>query len=43
MATKYGKPFKAKKGKHRGKMVRYAYPNGRKSGKKMVLHRKRRY
>ena len=45
MATKYGKVFKAKRGKHRGKLVKYAYKNGKKSSKRMVLHRKssRRY
>jgi len=43
MATKYGKVFRAKRGKHKGKMVKYAYKNGRKSSKRMVLHRKRRY
>ncbi len=44
MAIKYGKIFTAKKGKHKGKKVKYAYTNGKKSTKKMVLHRsKRRY
>ena len=42
MATKYGKVFTAKKGKYKGKRVKYAYENGRKSSKKMVLHRQRR-
>ena len=42
MSTKYGKIFVASKGKHKGKKVKYAYKNGRKSGKKMVLHRARR-
>ena len=42
MATKYGKVFTCKKGKHKGKKVKYAYKNGRKSSKKMVLHRRRR-
>ena len=42
MAVKYGKKFKCKKGKHKGKMVRYAYTNGRKSTKRMVLYRGRR-
>lgn len=40
MATKYGKVFRAKSGRHRGKLVKYAYKNGRKSTKKMVVHRK---
>jgi len=40
MAVKYGKTFTAKKGKHRGKRVRYSYKNGRKSTKKMVLAKK---
>ena len=42
MATKYGKVFTAKKGKYKGKRVKYSYQNGRKSTKKMVLHRRRR-
>jgi len=42
MVTKYGKVFTCKKGKHKGKKVKYAYANGRKSSKKMVLHRARR-
>jgi len=42
MAVKYGKKFKCKKGKYKGKMVCYAYTNGRKSTKRMVLHRGRR-
>lgn len=42
MAIKYGKTFTAKKGKHRGKRVRYSYKNGRKSTKKMVLAKKPR-
>jgi hypothetical protein len=42
MATKYGKVFTAKKGKHKGKKVKYSYKNGKKSTKKMVLHRPRR-
>ncbi len=40
MAKKYGKVFRAKKGKYKGKLVKYSYINGRKSTKKMVLHRK---
>ncbi len=44
MANKYGTKFRCKKGKHKGKMVQYVYKNGKKSTKKMVLHRaKRRY
>lgn len=44
MAIKYGKVFTAKSGRHKGKKVKYSYKNGRKSTKKMVLHRtKRRY
>lgn len=42
MVTKYGKIFTAKKGKFRGKRVRYSYKNGRKSTKKMVLVKGRR-
>lgn len=42
MKTKYGKIFVAKRGKHKGKKVKYAYANGKKSSKKMVLHRPRR-
>ncbi len=41
MANKYGKVFRCKKGKYRGKLVKYQYRNGRKSTKKMVLHRRR--
>ena len=46
MATKYGKTFTCKKGKYKGKRVRYAYTNGRKSTKRMTLvrrYRKKRY
>jgi hypothetical protein len=44
MSIKHGKVFTAKKGKYKGKRVKYAYINGRKSTKRMVLHRtKRRY
>jgi len=44
MSIKHGKVFTAKKGKYKGKRVKYAYTNGRKSTKRMVLHRtKRRY
>ena len=42
MATRYGKTFTAKKGKYKGKRVRYSYKNGRKSTKKMVLASRRR-
>lgn len=41
MAIKYGKIFTAKTGKHKGKKVKYAYTNGKKSSKRMVLHRRR--
>ena len=34
----YGKSFKCKKGKHKGKLVRYKYHNGRKT---MVRHYRR--
>ncbi len=44
MSVKYGKIFVAKKGRYKGKKVKYSYKNGKKSTKKMVLHRaKRRY
>ncbi len=45
MAIKHGKKFRCKKGKHKGKLVRYAYTNGRKSTKRMVVvkTRRRRY
>ena len=42
MTTKYGKTFTCKKGKYKGKRVRYSYKNGRKSTKKMVLVNRRR-
>jgi hypothetical protein len=42
MAVKHGKVFKCKKGKHKGKLVKYAYTNGRKSTKRLVLHKGRR-
>lgn len=38
----YGEIFRCKKGKHKGKLVKYRYTNGKKSTKKMVLHKKRR-
>ncbi len=41
MAIKHGKVFTAKKGKHKGKKVKYAYTNGKKSTKRMVLHKGR--
>jgi len=41
MATKYGKIFTAKTGKFKGRKVKYSYKNGKKSTKKMVLHRRR--
>ncbi len=41
--VKYGKIFVAKKGRYKGKKVKYSYgKHGRKSAKKMVLHRGRR-
>ena len=43
MAIKHGKTFRCKKGKYRGKLVKYAYTNGRKNTKRMVLHKSRRY
>ncbi len=33
---KYGKKFKASKGKHKGKLVQYRYTGGRKNTKTMV-------
>ena len=33
---KYGKKFKATKGRHKGKLVQYRYTGGRKSTKTMV-------
>jgi hypothetical protein len=33
---KYGKKFKAKSGKYRGKLVQYRYTGGRKNTKTMV-------
>lgn len=42
MATKHGKVFTAKSGKFAGKKVKYAYTNGKKSTKRMVLHRPKR-
>ena len=41
MSIKHGKVFTAKKGKHKGKKVCYAYTNGKKSTKRMVLHKGR--
>jgi hypothetical protein len=42
VVKKYGKVFVCKKGKHRGKKVKYSYVNGKKSTKKLVLHKPRR-
>lgn len=42
MAIKHGKVFTAKSGRHKGKKVKYAYTNGKKSTKRMVLHSSRR-
>ncbi len=42
MAIKHGKVFTATKGKHKGKRVKYAYTDGKKSTKRMVLHKGRR-
>ncbi len=39
---KYGKTFRSKKGKHKGKLVNYRYTNGRKSTKTLVLDKSRR-
>lgn len=41
MAVKHGKVFRCKKGKYKGKLVKYRYTNGKKSTKRMVLHRGR--
>lgn len=35
MAMKKGKTFTAKKGKLKGKKVRWHYPNGKKAGRKL--------
>ncbi len=44
---KYGKTFRCKKGKFKGRMVNYRYIGGKKSTKRLVLDkswkRKRRY
>ena len=42
MAVKHGKVFRCTKGKYKGKLVKYAYKDGRKSTKRMVLHKGRR-
>ena len=42
MAYKHGRVFRAKKGKYKGKLVKYRYTNGRKSSKRMVLHKQSR-
>lgn len=39
---KYGKSFRCKKGKHKGKLVNYRYTNGKKSTKTMVVDNTRR-
>ena len=39
---KYGKTFRCKKGKYKGKLVNYRYTNGRKSSKRLVLDKSRR-
>ena len=38
---KYGKVFRCKKGKYKGKLVKYRYTGGKQSTKRMVLHRGR--
>lgn len=38
----YGKSFRAKSGKHKGRWVNYRYLNGRKSTKTLVLDKSRR-
>ena len=44
---KYGRTFRCKKGKYKGRMVNYRYIGGKKSTKRLVLDkswkRKRRY
>lgn len=42
MAYNHGRVFRAKKGKYKGKLVKYRYTNGRKKSKRMVLHKTRR-
>ncbi len=39
---KYGKSFRAKKGRHKGKLVNYRYTNGRKSSKRLMLDKTKR-
>lgn len=40
--AKYGKVFRCKKGKHKGKLVRYKYSGGRfNKSKKMTLYSRR--
>ena len=43
MMVKYGKVFTCKKGKYKGKRVKYAYTKrrGQRDSKRMVLHRRR--
>lgn len=43
MSVKHGKVFRCKKGKYKGKLVKYAYKNGKRSAKKMILHRGSRF
>ena len=38
MADKHGRVFKCKKGRYKGKLVKYKYINGRKSSKRLVRH-----
>lgn len=38
---KYGKTFKCKKGKLKGKLVNYRYTNGRKNSKRLVVDKSR--
>ncbi len=43
---KYGKTFRCKKGKYKGRMVNYRYVGGKKSTKRLVLDKsfkRRRY
>ena len=39
---KYGKTFRCKKGKLKGKLVNYRYTNGRKSTKRLVIDKSKR-
>lgn len=38
----YGKTFRCKKGKLKGKMVNYRYTNGKKHTKRLVIDKSRR-